>query len=127
MSTVPQGDPILRAYANLKAVRDNLGSGYVHEEGFYRQYNRALDELQQAGIKTFVMIAPMLPGAEDLAEILAGKVEHVILDRLNYHYADWIYRKNRMDNALSEEYFMKTSAAIADECQKSGITCNVVY
>jgi hypothetical protein len=51
MSTaIKTGDPILRAYANLKAVRDNLGSGYVHEEGFYRQYNSALDELQQAGV-----------------------------------------------------------------------------
>ena len=50
MSTAVQVDPILRAYANLKAVRDNLGSGYVHEDGFYRQYDRALDELQQAGV-----------------------------------------------------------------------------
>jgi len=43
-------DSIRRAYANLKAIRDNLGSGFVHEEGFYRQYDRALDELQQAGV-----------------------------------------------------------------------------
>jgi hypothetical protein len=51
MSTAARtGDPVLRAYANLKAVRDNLGPGYVHEEGFYRQYNSALDELQQAGV-----------------------------------------------------------------------------
>jgi hypothetical protein len=49
-SAVKTGDPIMRAYANLKAVRDNLGNGYVHEEGFYRQYGRALDELQQAGV-----------------------------------------------------------------------------
>src|SRR5512137_2276814 len=34
---------------------------------------RALDELHRAGIRTYAMIAPMLPGAEDLAEILAGK------------------------------------------------------
>jgi hypothetical protein len=40
----------MRAYANLKAVRENLGTGYIHEEGFYRQYNQALDELQQAGV-----------------------------------------------------------------------------
>jgi DNA repair photolyase len=42
---------------------------------------RALGELHQAGIKTFVMVAPILPGAEDLAEILAGKVDSVIVDR----------------------------------------------
>ncbi len=86
-----------------------------------------LEELHLNGIRTYAMIAPMLPGAEGLAEALAGKVDHIIIDRMNYHYADWIYRKNRMDNALSEEYFLKTSTAIADECKKSGITCNVVY
>jgi len=41
---------------------------------------RALDELHKAGIRTYVMIAPMLPGAEGLAEILAGKVDYVIVD-----------------------------------------------
>jgi hypothetical protein len=48
-TTVKTGDPVLRAYANLKAVRDNLGSGFIHEEGFYQQYDLALDELQQSG------------------------------------------------------------------------------
>lgn len=50
MATAVQGDPILRAYANLKAVRENLGAGYVHQKGFYHQYNHALDQLEQAGI-----------------------------------------------------------------------------
>jgi hypothetical protein len=52
MSTaaVHSGDPILRAYANLKAVRDNLGLGLVYQESHYKMFNRALDELQRAGI-----------------------------------------------------------------------------
>jgi hypothetical protein len=45
---------------------------------------------------------------------------------MNYHYADWIYRKNKMDNALSDEYFRKISTSITDVCKKSGITCEVV-
>ena len=69
-----------------------------------------LEELHQSGIRTYAMIAPVLPGAEALAEALAGKVDHIIIDRMNYHYADWIYRKNKMDNALSDEYFRKVSA-----------------
>ena len=36
---------------------------------------RALDELHQAGIRTYAMIAPILPGAESLAEILGGKAD----------------------------------------------------
>src|SRR4030065_1768866 len=39
---------------------------------------RALDELHCAGIRTYVMIAPILPQAESLTEILADKVDHVI-------------------------------------------------
>jgi DNA repair photolyase len=86
-----------------------------------------LEELHQSGIRTYAMIAPLLPGAEDLAEALAGKVDHIIIDRMNYHYADWIYRKNRMDYALSDEYFRKISTGIAKVCKKSGITCEVVF
>lgn len=86
-----------------------------------------LEELHQSGIRTYAMIAPVLPGAEALAEALAGKVDFIIIDRMNYHYADWIYRKNKMDSALSDEYFRKVSATITDVCSKSGITCNVVY
>jgi hypothetical protein len=44
------GDPILRAYANLKAVRDNLPDKYVFQEGLYTMFNNALDELQQTGV-----------------------------------------------------------------------------
>ncbi len=87
----------------------------------------ALEELHQNGITTYAMIAPALPGAEDLGEALAGKVDHVIIDRMNYHYADWIYRKNKMENALTDEFFSKISTRITDVCKKSGITYEVVY
>ena len=86
-----------------------------------------LEELHLNGIRTYAMIAPVLPGAEALAEALVGKVDHIILDRMNYHYADWIYRKNKIDNTLSDEYFRKVSDSITGVCKKSGITCEVVY
>jgi DNA repair photolyase len=86
-----------------------------------------LEELHLNGIRTYAMIAPVLPGAEMLAEALVGKVDHIILDRMNYHYADWIYRKNKIDSALSDEYFRKISTGITDVCKKTGITCNVVF
>jgi DNA repair photolyase len=86
-----------------------------------------LEELHLNGIRTYAMIAPVLPGAEALAEALVGKVDHIILDRMNYHYADWIYRKNKIDNTLSDEYFRKVSDSITGVCKKSGITCEVVF
>jgi DNA repair photolyase len=86
-----------------------------------------LEELHLNGIRTYAMIAPVLPGAEALPEVLAGKVDHIIIDRMNYHYADWIYRKNKMENVLSDEYFRKVSDSITEVCKKSGITCEVVF
>jgi DNA repair photolyase len=87
---------------------------------------RALDELHHSGITTYAMIAPMLPGAELLAEDLKGKVDSVIIDRMNYHYADWIYRKYRLEDKRSDDFFQRTGHALSDACGKYGIECNLV-
>jgi DNA repair photolyase len=42
---------------------------------------KALDELHSSGIRTYAMIAPMLPVAEDLPNYLEGKVDYILLDR----------------------------------------------
>ena len=84
---------------------------------------RALDELHRAGIRTFVMIAPMLPGAESLAEILAGKVDSVIFDRLNYHHADWVYRKYGLDDKMTDDFFYRTERTLSSTFAKVGISC----
>ena len=84
---------------------------------------RALDELHQAGIRTYVMIAPMLPGAENLPEILAGKVDHVIVDRMNYHYADWVYRKYGLDDRMTDDYFHTTERTLASAFANLGVSC----
>ena len=68
----------------------------------------ALAELHQAGIRTYAMIAPMLPGAEGLAELLKGKADYVLIDRMNYHYADWVYKKYGLQDKCTDEYFERT-------------------
>jgi DNA repair photolyase len=83
----------------------------------------ALDELHQAGIRTFVMIAPILPGAESLAEILRGKVDRVIFDRMNYHYADWVYRKYGLENKMTDDYFHQMEMTLSSTFAKFGIGC----
>ena len=83
----------------------------------------ALAEIHAAGIKTFAMVAPILPGAEDLPEILAGKVENVILDRMNYHHADWVYRKYNMEDKLTDEYFDEMEQVLRSGFHKQGIDC----
>jgi DNA repair photolyase len=66
---------------------------------------RALGELHVAGIRTYAMIAPMLPGAEELADGLKGKVDYVLIDKMNYHYGDWVYRKHNLESAMSDDFF----------------------
>jgi len=83
----------------------------------------ALDKLHQAGIQTYAMIAPMLPGAEDLAEILAGKVDYVIIDRMNYKHADWVYRKYGLENKMTDDFFKQTEWKLSSAFGKLGIDC----
>lgn len=87
---------------------------------------RALDALHQAGIKTYAMIAPLLPGADLLPESLAGKVGYILVDRMNYNYADSVYRKYKMQDKLSDEYFHQTACSIVKKCKKLEIDCRLV-
>jgi hypothetical protein len=50
-TTMQTEDALQRAYVNLKSVRNNLSSGYVHEETFYKMFNTAPGELENAGME----------------------------------------------------------------------------
>jgi len=88
---------------------------------------RTLDELHRSGIKTYAMIAPILPGAEVLAKSLEGKVDYILVDRMNYHYADWVYTKHRLEDKLSDEFLHRTGHEIASGCKKLGIDCHLTF
>ena len=87
----------------------------------------ALDELHKAGIRTYAMIAPMLPGAEGLGELLKGKVDYLLIDRMNYHYADWVYRKYGLEDKVTEDFFHRTGRELALVCEELGIACNLTF
>lgn len=82
----------------------------------------ALEELHSAGVRTFAMIAPMLPKAEELVDTLNGKVDYVLIDRMNYHYADWVYRKYQLE---SPSLSLK-SQELCSGFEKRGISCRVL-
>ena len=84
---------------------------------------RALGELHRAGIRTYAMIAPILPHAESLANELLDKVDYVRLDRMNYHYADKVYRNHGLEEFLSEEYFSRTVSELGLGFERLGISC----
>jgi len=88
---------------------------------------RTLDKLHESGITTYAMIAPILPGAEQLAEALEGKVDYILVDRMNYGHANWVYKKYRLQDCLSDDFFYRTSRKLANSCMKSGIDCRLVF
>jgi DNA repair photolyase len=87
----------------------------------------ALATLHAAGIKTFAMIAPLLPGCERLAELLIGKVDHVLVDRLNYHYADGVFKKYGMQWAMQEAFFQQKGGDLRAGFEKAGISCRKLF
>jgi DNA repair photolyase len=88
---------------------------------------KALDALHQSGIETFAMIAPLLPGSEQLPTLLKGKVNRVLLDRLNYHYADRVYKKYHLEALAGEDYFVSTSQKLEKAFGRMGIECHLIH
>jgi DNA repair photolyase len=86
-----------------------------------------LARLHSAGIQTFAMIAPLLPGAEQLVPPLKEIVDYILIDKMNYHYADWVYKQNKLEYALSDEFFQLNKIDLANACHKAGIHCQILY
>lgn len=87
----------------------------------------ALEELYKTGIQTCVMIAPILPKVENLAERVSGKLNHVGIDRMNYHYADWIYKKHGLEYALKDKFFFQKKNELTQKFKNKGIPCEVMF
>jgi DNA repair photolyase len=87
----------------------------------------ALHTLHAEGIKTFVMIAPVLPGAEKLPDLLKDSADHVLVDRLNYHYADAVYKKFGMQWAKDDSFFRKMGDDLRKAFEKNEVPCQVLF
>ncbi len=81
---------------------------------------KALGKLHRQGIKTYAMIAPLLPRAEILVSKLKGKADYVIIDRMNYHYADWVYQKHQLKK-------IQNGDGLACLFKKENIPCQVLF
>jgi len=88
---------------------------------------QAVESLHRSGIRTYVMVAPILPGAENLIGKLAGMVDYVIIDRMNYHYADRIYDRRGWRDRNTDEYFRTVGETIARDCREAGIDCRSAH
>jgi DNA repair photolyase len=92
-----------------------------------RERIAALEELHLAGVRTYAMIAPMLPGTDELADQLTGKVDYVLIDRMNYHYGDWVYRRYHLEDAMSYDFFYSKGKELASAFAEQGVECRVLF
>lgn len=121
-----RGWPGLEAGFSVTTADDRIRALFEPHAPPIEERLRALEALHREGIRTFAMIAPMLPGAEGLGERLQGKVDEVLIDRLNYHYADWVTRKYGLEESLTEAFVRGAAQHIAAACAEAGIACRLI-
>lgn len=88
---------------------------------------RALDRLHSEGIRTFAMIAPILPGVEGLVERLPGKVDNILVDRLNYAHANRVYAANRLEWAKDDLFFREKAEELRRGLRDRHIPVQVLF
>jgi DNA repair photolyase len=88
-----------------------------------------LREFKAAGVETFAMAGPLLPGnPERLASLLAGAVDRVIIDRMNYIPAvKAFYVRHGLMDALEDSFFRTQSARLAKALRARGIRVQKVF
>jgi DNA repair photolyase len=86
-----------------------------------------LTKLRSEGIRTFAMIAPLLPKAEGLPALLRERADYVLIDKMNYHYADWVYEKSKLQYAMSGEFFASEKRELVCAFERERIPCRVLF
>lgn len=139
-ATIQTKSPLVLRDMDIMKGRDKIEVGLsvtTADDGMRRLFEphappiveriRALEQLHLAGVRTFAMIAPMLPAAERLATTLTGKVDYVLIDRMNYHYGDWVYKKYYLEGARNDDFFLARAHELASALEKMGVECQMVF
>ena len=89
----------------------------------------ALKALHEKGISTYAFIGPMLPlNPENLFNMLAGIVDEVLIDRLNYsNKVKGLYRKAGYAPYLEDAYFSQTASIMKESFERAGIPVSVIF
>jgi DNA repair photolyase len=88
-----------------------------------------LREFKAAGVSTFAFAGPLLPGnPERLAGFLAGAVDRVLIDRMNYVPAvKAFYARHGLLDALSDTFFRTQSVRLAKSLRGRGVRVETVF
>jgi DNA repair photolyase len=94
-----------------------------------RERVEVLREFKAAGVSTFAFAGPLLPGnPERLAALLAGAVDRVLIDRMNYVPAvRGFYARHGLLNALADSFFRTQSARLKKALRACGIRVEIVF
>jgi DNA repair photolyase len=89
----------------------------------------ALETIHSQGVQTFVFIGPILPGnPSKLVQELAGKVDRVYIDRMNYMSTiRGFYHEHGMNDAMTEAFFRNTKNELVDTLNLYDIPYEVFF
>lgn len=87
----------------------------------------ALKRISKKGIKCKVMIAPLLPGCENVVDMVKDDVVAVYIDKMNYWFANGVYEKNGLSWANTYEFFQEMASSIVEKLKGSKIRCYVLF
>lgn len=86
-----------------------------------------LSTLYAEGIPTSAMIAPLLPQSGKLIPLLQDKTNFIMIDKMNYYYAAWVYRKFGLEHAMTNEFFQQKKEEFAKALNQIGIPFTILY
>jgi len=94
-----------------------------------RERLQALETLHVAGIRTFAFVGPLIPGnPEKLIEMLEGKADRVLIDRMNYvNTIRGFYRRHGLESAASDEFFDHYKQRFIRELERRDMTYEVFF
>ncbi|MGC8895273.1 MAG: hypothetical protein ACP5LB_00700 [Candidatus Bathyarchaeia archaeon] len=68
-----------------------------------------------------------MPKAEGLVKEIVGKTDYVLVDRMNYNYADWVYKKYGLEYAIKDEFFKQKKIEISEALTKEKIPHEILF
>ncbi len=73
------------------------------------------------------MIAPLLPRANGLVTQLVGKADYVLIDKMNYHHADWVYREHGLEYAMTRRFFNQKKVELSEALEKEKMSYQFLF
>lgn len=89
----------------------------------------ALEKIHSRGIRTFAFVGPLLPGSpEKLMAALEGKVDKILIDRMNYlGTIKAFYLKLGLAAAMTDRFFHEQARRLAGEAEKRRLPYEILF